>query len=183
MLKYSHLTEVVNDSPKGLTYYFFEVWTLEIDSATFLELSAHNQVVVTSELEEASFSKHCRYLVPTQEKIELPETQWLRVSMAGLVNITYQGKTVLFKGDAPKPFGGAYYFYPSWPLLSVVELEKEESKDLRFSIEKNKLEELRIWFNSKRDREIKPIRELKEEFTEENEILSPEAWRKLELTF
>ena len=90
--------------------------------------------------------------------------------MAALVVIQYKDNyCFLIEKDVIKPFGGGYHFLK--PIPFPVTLEKPQSLDLRFTTETKFLSEVEVLFNSP-FREATPLRELQEELSEENSILT-----------
>jgi hypothetical protein len=71
------------------------------------------------------------------------------------------------------PFGGALEFYNSArPFLDSLGVDYEKGDDLRFRISADKWTQFEEWFDRRKDREISPYRELREEFVEE-ELVFP----------
>lgn len=185
-LKKSHLYRLVKTSQQGLeTLYLFEVWNLSLEKDDFAKISQSPLVFTTNKFLDFTgttlkVADHCEMLYPN---LILPPVVYpigeVRVSMSALVHIHYQNKSCfLIENGKVKPFGGAYQFL-SLPPFQTLKLEDPNSLDLRFLVDSKELRAVERWFNQQVDRELDPLRELREELTEENPILTPEELRQI----
>lgn len=66
---FSHSVEVIKDSPKGRTLYFFEIWDLELNEELFKALIKHPEVLcVTNIKNREEVSDHCEFLAKETAK-------------------------------------------------------------------------------------------------------------------
>lgn len=182
----SHLHKVLATSRRGIvTLYFFDVWKLNVSKKIFDKLSAHQSVFTTKSFLDFSSAKipvadHCVFFNPTHQAESLKDPKGrVRVSMSAIVMISYRNKSCfLIQDETIKPFGGGYQFetLPSFPTLI---LDNPQSKDLRFTVESHELPMVEDWYHKETNRELDPKRELREELSEENLILTPEEIKEI----
>lgn len=168
------------------TYYIFEIWAGELTKDLYEEIKLHPQVFVSHNLQERELTDHCQFLTYSPASHQLISTEETRVSIACLCHLTFENKTILFfKDGKAKPFGGALWFKEKCSFIKkyATSFDNDSSNDLRFNIKVKHLPKLFKWVQNKQGRELNPIRELKEELTLENLILSKTSWSKLEETF
>ncbi len=78
------------------------------------------------------------------------------------------------RGDVLTPIGGAIEFYESArPALHGMGAVFEKASDLRLSLPLDQLPRFEAWFRSRRDRELSPMRELREELCDEHHVQFP----------
>jgi hypothetical protein len=103
----------------------------------------------------------------------------LRISAASLTRIELDGKILVALNkkrlQAGKrvytPFGGALEFYEeARSYLQSLGVVFEKGNDLRFTFSEERLAEFEQWFERKKDREVSPYRELREELVDEEGI-------------
>jgi SMODS-associated NUDIX domain len=100
----------------------------------------------------------------------------LRVSMATILRLEYDGKLLLIKNrqraESFGPIGGVLKFYPSAKLGDLFEYQSQSKRpyfgdDLRGFMSGRHFHKFMKWFRSKRDREVEAVtRELIEELRE-----------------
>ncbi|RLJ07038.1 MAG: hypothetical protein DRP12_02985 [Candidatus Aenigmatarchaeota archaeon] len=104
----------------------------------------------------------------------------IRISASCLAKIEIDGKYLVglnkrrFKHGKKvyTPFGGAIEFYESArPFLESLGAVFENGNDIRIEIPEEKIPEFERWFYQRKDREISPYRELREELVDEEYAL------------
>lgn len=176
-LSFKYHTQKTDVNSKGLTtIYFFDVWEWRISKEIFDKISIHTNIAVVEEypikINGCNVANHCGFLdQPNAKELVIPANGRIRISMAALVKISYENKSIyLIQNKTIKPFGGAYYFTKK-PSINSLALDNPQSMDLRFTVDVLELDKVYEWFNLKQDREITPERELFEELCLENNIL------------
>lgn len=181
-LTLKHTAQTVRNN----TFYIFEVWHLELAQEIYNEIKLHPNVFISTTLQEPELSDHCRFLTFNSTSVAPVDQEEVRISFACLCHITFKGKSIFFfKDNKAKPFGGALWFKKDCKFIKkhAFDFDDESSLDLRFFVKGKHLPKVIKWFNKKTGRELNPLRELKEELTIENLILSKYSWKKLEDTF
>lgn len=100
----------------------------------------------------------------------------IRVSCAALCLIEIDDLVLLEvnknRGDVLTPLGGALEFHEAaCPVLTELGAVFEKGMDLRFRIPAENLSRFETWFRQRCEREVSPLRELKEELIEEHGAL------------
>ena len=179
-LQKSHLHKTVKVNKNGvLTVYFFDVWNLELTTPFFEKVKTSPFIHISSTILPTSdaliVADHCPMLekdTKVDYDLSLVVSPMVRVSMAALVVMKHQGDFLfLIEKGKIKPFGGAYCFTNPLPFKDVV-LDDDKSQDLRFSTCASQKDILLDWFDKGQGREQDPTRELVEEMSIENPILS-----------
>lgn len=106
----------------------------------------------------------------------------IRISCGGLCRIVNSdgawllglNRNNLRKGDyILKPIGGALRYYPLHLLDRWQGEPEKDEQELRFYMDQHYLPDFKRWFQSAKEREITPLRELSEELVEEYQALPP----------
>lgn len=164
----------------------FEIWDFNLTQELFEKIKKHSRVLTIpyNELNSFAFKKltlagNCKFLKDEVNSSisKIPSSGKIRISIAALVCLRYRDQALLFidqDQNKAKPFGGAYHFLKESKLKQnkLLSLDNESSMDLRFTINAKNLKMVTSWFKSKKERELDPFRELKEELTEENKIIT-----------
>lgn len=101
----------------------------------------------------------------------------IRISCAALCRIKIDGKYLLEinknRGNELTPIGGSLEFLEEFDPQQEFDAWLEKGRDLRLSIPRDKLKEFEDWFRRReeKERELSPVRELREELVEEHKIL------------
>ena len=105
--------------------------------------------------------------------ISKPQQETIRVSCAALCRIEIDGKFLLEinknRGDVLTPIGGALEFdEEARPFLETLGAEFEKGNDLRLTLLSRSLADFEAWFAERKQREVDPLRELREELLSEH---------------
>ena len=164
----------------------FEIWEFNLTSDLFNKIKKHPSVLTIpyNELKSFAFKNltlagNCKFLNDSVHSStnKLPISGKIRISIAALVCLKFKDQVLLFidhNHNKAKPFGGAYHFLKESKLKQnkLITLDNESSMDLRFTVNAKNLKMIINWFKSRKERELCPFRELKEELTEENQIIT-----------
>lgn len=188
-LEFSHFVRPIKIVNEKITFHFFDVFNLSINEE-FYNLLINNKSIFQTEsiktikTKEYRVADHIPYLDKNYKPLNHPfVSNRIRISMGVLVNIIYQGNSLLLiEKKVIKPFGGGYEFY-ELPNINSIILDNPKSKDLRFTINTTDLPLIESWFHKNIGRENTPIRELEEELSMENKILTNTEWQKFSKNF
>jgi uncharacterized protein (DUF1330 family) len=164
---------------KELTYQIFDIFDIQLSKDFFEKISNHKNIYIAKKYEEKMSDNSVFIFNEIKEDINFNfKLDRMRVSISCLVRLRYKNNYVfLIENGIIKPFGGAYIIRGQ-KLPLIYEKENEESDDLRIYIESKEIKSLRKWWFSLNDPENNPLRELYEEFVDENHIVYPEIFNK-----
>lgn len=148
---------------------------------------------LTNEEKKQIEKLHGQFYEDWGDHLEGVDQVW--VAAAGLLRIKIGDKYLLMRNtkDNPDgswrylPIGGAFKYHdinrPALEAMGAREFEGDQKtprlNDLRFILQKGRLEEFEMWFQSRKGRETDPIREIREEMVNELGIFNSEYFDSL----